>query len=69
MNWTVQQFTFVAGRPWFALQQHSDGGVLWQYTGYRHEMDALAVRLGIEPEELDPIGEEEFFARCAEGNL
>ena len=62
--WTVQQFTTIAGHPWYALQQHSDGGVLWQFTGYRHEIDALAARLAITPEELPPISEQDFFARC-----
>ena len=64
--WTVQQFTTIAGHPWYALQQHSDGGVLWQFTGYRHEIDALAARLAITPEELPPISEQDFFARCSE---
>lgn len=64
--WTLQQFAIVAGQPWFALQRHSDGGVERQFTGYRHEMDDLTGTLGITPEELPVITEEEFFARCGE---
>jgi hypothetical protein len=56
--------TTVASHPWFALQQHSDDVVLWQFTGYRNEIDALAARLAITPEELPPISEQDFFARC-----
>ncbi|MGO9440888.1 MAG: hypothetical protein ACLPXM_10125 [Terriglobales bacterium] len=62
--WTVQQFTTIAGHPWFALQQHNDAGILCQFTGYRHEIDALIARLAIVPEELSPLAEEDFFARC-----
>lgn len=64
--WTLQQFATVAGQPWFALQFQSDGGVQMQFTGYRHEMDNLAGKLGITPEELPVITEEEYFARCRE---
>jgi hypothetical protein len=35
-----------------------------QFTGYRHEIDALAARLAIAPEQLPPISEQDFFARC-----
>lgn len=64
--WTLQQFAIVAGQPWFALQLHSDGGVERQFTGYRHEMDSLAEKLGIAPEELPVITEGEYFARSGE---
>ena len=59
--WTVQQFTTVAGHPWYALQQHSDGGVLWQYTGYRHEIDALAEETPM-PAEFTVPGENQLSA-------
>jgi hypothetical protein len=63
--WTLQQFTTVAGKPWYALQQHTDAGVERQYTGYRHEMDALCRELRIVPEALPPTTEEEFLRRWA----
>lgn len=59
----LQRFATVAGRPWYALQRQHDGGVTRQWTGYRDEMDELALKLGIAPEELLPITEEEFFSR------
>jgi hypothetical protein len=62
--WTLQKFTTVAGRPWYALQQHSDSGVERQYTGYKHEMDALCRELRITPELLPPTTEEEFLKRA-----
>lgn len=62
--WTIQLFAIVAGQPWFALQLHSDGGIERQFTGYRREMDDLTGKLGISPEELPAITEEEFFSRC-----
>ena len=62
-RWTLQEFTTIAGRPYFALQMENDAGVQKRFTGYRHEMDALAADIGISAEQLDPIGEEEFFAR------
>ncbi len=66
--WTLQQFTTVAGQPWYALQQQSDGGMEKQFTGYHHEMTALCRKLRITPEVLTPTTEEEFL-RQAEGNL
>lgn len=63
-DWTLQEFATVAGKPWYALQFQSDGGVEIQFTGYRSEMDELAVKLGIEPEELPAIAEDEFISRC-----
>jgi len=62
--WTVQQFTTVAGRPWFALQLQSDGGVDRQYTGYFHEMKHLAAELGVTPQVRAPTTEEEFLTVC-----
>ena len=62
-HWTLQQFTTIAGHPWFALQQHNDAGIISQFTGYRHEVDAMCSKHGITPEELDPITEQEFFDR------
>jgi hypothetical protein len=35
----------MAGKPWDALQKQNDGGVVWQFTGYRHEVENLAKRL------------------------
>lgn len=61
--WTLQQFTTVAGQPWYALQQHSDGGVERQYTGYEHEMTALCRKLRVTPQVLPPTTEEEFLSR------
>ena len=61
--WTLQEFATVAGKPWFALQKQSDAGILSQWTGYRHEVDELAARLAITPEELPATTEDEFFAR------
>jgi hypothetical protein len=66
--WTLQQFCTVAGRPWFALQQQTDEGVIWQATGYRQELDELCTRQGITPDELPPTTEEEFLKR-ASGNF
>lgn len=63
--WTMQQFTTVAGKPWFALQKQSDKGLLWQFTGYRHEIDRLCIKHGITPVRLPPTTEEEFFCRAA----
>jgi hypothetical protein len=51
------------GRPWYALVKHSDAGPEWGATGHCYEMEALARKLGITPEELAPIGEEEYLAR------
>ncbi len=65
-HWTLQQFTTKAGRPWYALQQHNDDGLLCQFTGYRHELEGIATKHGITPEELDPITKEEFFKRLNE---
>lgn len=62
-HWTVQQFSTVAGRPWFALQKHNDAGVIWQATGYRHEMETLCRNHSITPDELKPINEAEFNRR------
>jgi hypothetical protein len=61
--WTLQQFTVICGKPWYALQRQNDEGVLWQYTGYRHEVDAFCRKHGVTPQELPPTTEEEFFRR------
>lgn len=64
--WTVQQFSVgPTGLPWLALQKHSDAGVEYQYTGHRWEIDNICAELGIIPEELAPISEQEFYARAA----
>jgi hypothetical protein len=63
IHWTVQQFATVAVKPWFALQKHNDSGVIWQATGYRHEVDELCTKQDITPQELEPIDEEEFYRR------
>jgi hypothetical protein len=65
--WTLQEFATVAGRPWFALQLQSDGGVELPFTGYRWEMDDVAAKLGIVPGELPAITEEDFFSCCCDG--
>ena len=61
--WTLQEFATVAGQPWYALQKQDDAGILSQWTGYRHEVDVIAARLAITPEELPAVSEDEFFAR------
>jgi hypothetical protein len=64
IHWTLQQFwTGPTGKPWYALQKQTDEGVIYQFTGYRHEIDELCTRHGITPEELPPTTEEEFFRR------
>lgn len=63
--WTVQQFATVCRQPWFALHRQNDDGVQWGFTGYRHEIDALVKKLGIAPQELPPIEEEEYYRRMA----
>jgi hypothetical protein len=63
--WTLQQFwTGPTGKPWYALQKQNDEGVLQQFTGYRHEIDAICKEYGITPEELPPTTEEEFLKRA-----
>ena len=62
--WTLQQFwTGPTGKPWYALQKQTDEGVLWQFTGYRHEVDELCRKHRITPQELPPTTEEEFLRR------
>jgi hypothetical protein len=62
--WTLQQFwTGPTGKPWYALQKQNDEGVLFQFTGYRHEVDEICQQHGVTPEELDPITEQEFYDR------
>jgi hypothetical protein len=61
---TLQEFAEVAGKPWYALQRHSDAGVERQYTGYRDEVDAPTRQLGICYEELPATTEEEFLRRA-----
>jgi hypothetical protein len=68
-HWTLQQFTTVAGKPWYALHEQTDAGVERGFTGYRYEMDELAARLGIVPEELEPTTEEEYFSRFDDDDL
>jgi len=63
-HWTIQQFSEVCGRPWYALQKQDDGGVIQGFTGYRHELTALCELHGIEPEELEPISEAEYLRRA-----
>jgi hypothetical protein len=62
-TWTIQRFTTVAGRPWFALHKQDDSGVIWAITGYRWEIDAFIRQHGIQAEELPGITEEEYFSR------
>lgn len=64
-HWTVQQFATLPGGPWYALHKETDEGVIWGFTGYRHEIDALCQKQGITPEELPPIAEEEYYRRMA----
>ena len=65
-RWTLQQFCTIARRPWYALQEQTDAGIVRQFTGYRHELETLARQMNITPEELPPITEQEFFRRQAE---
>lgn len=67
--WTLQELTQIAGKPWYALQRHSDAGVERQYTGYEHEMTALCRTLRITPERLPRTTEEEFLQRATEQQL
>lgn len=62
-HWTLQQIGTTAGKPWYALQRHATGGIEYQATGYFAEMQALAGQLGISPERLPAITEEEFLKR------
>jgi hypothetical protein len=62
-RWTLQEFATVAGHSWYALQQQSDADVERQWTGYRYEMDRRAAQLGVTPEVLTPITEDEFLTR------
>ncbi len=62
-HWTLQQFTEINNKPYYALQRHSDAGVMWQCTGYRYEINAVMAAHRITPELLDPIAEDDFFAR------
>ena len=67
--WTLHQFwTGPTGQPWYALQQQNDQGVLWQITGYRHEVDAICQKRGIAPEESPTTTEAEFL-RPGRGEL
>ena len=66
--WTLQQFaTGPTCEPWYALQRQNDAEVLWQFTGYRHEIDAICKKYGIAPKELPPTAEEEFLKRSRGG--
>ena len=70
--WTLEQFTTIAGKPRYVLEEHCDdgqhllrpsGGVKRQFTGYREELLELAARMGVSPEEGPGITEQEFFRR------
>lgn len=67
-RWTLQEFTSVAGKPWYALQEQSDSGVERQFTGNKQEMDALCRKHRIRPQELPQTTEEEFLNR-AQGDM
>jgi hypothetical protein len=62
-TWTLQQYTMVAGHPWFALQHRVGGKLIRQYNGYRGEMEDLARRLKVRPRILPPTTEKKFFSR------
>lgn len=64
-RWTLQQFTTLPGGPWLALQEQDDAGIMRQFTGYRHELEAIARQLRVTPQELEPITEQEFLSRAA----
>jgi hypothetical protein len=67
--WTLQQFCAgPTGRPWCAVQQQNDQGVLWPFTGYRHEVEAICQKRGITPEELPTTSEAEFL-KAGRGEL
>jgi hypothetical protein len=61
--WTLQQFTTLAGKAWFALQRHNDSSVVQQITGYSHEIEQHLEQMGITPEVLPSTTEEEFLKR------
>jgi hypothetical protein len=63
--WTLQQFwTGPTGLPWYALQKQNDKGVIWGTTGYRHQLEPIWQKLGVTPQELPPISEEEYLRQC-----
>lgn len=62
--WALQQFTTANGKPWYALQLHTEAGIERQVVGYRFQMDDLCRQLGITPKELPPTTEEEFSSRA-----
>jgi hypothetical protein len=62
-GWTLQQFSEVAGKPWYALAERDEtGNVVRQFTGYRGEMDEFARQYGLKPRELPAIAESQFLA-------
>jgi len=62
-EWTLQQFTEVAGKPWYALAERDEkGNVVRQFTGNRGEMDEFAQQHGLKPRELPAIAESRFLA-------
>ena len=61
--WTLQQFwAGLTAQPWRALQQENDQGVLWPFTGYRHEVEAICQKRSITPEELPTTTKAEFLS-------
>ena len=69
-SWTIQQFTEVAGRSWYSLQQRNEEGEIQkQFTGYRTEMDELANKLNVKPKELAPTTEEKFYESLSRPEL
>ncbi len=62
-EWTLQQFSEVAGKPWYALAERDEtGNVVRQFTGYRGEMDEFARQYGLKPRELPAIAESQFLS-------
>jgi len=65
-HWTLQQFTEVAGEPWYVLQEYSTGFVERQWTGGLREIDALVHKMGIAPEKLPPTTGKQFYRRFSD---
>jgi len=62
-EWTLQQFSEVAGKPWYALAERDEkGNVVRQFTGNRGEMDEFARQHGLKPRELPATAESQFLS-------
>jgi hypothetical protein len=61
--WTLQQYDEIRGKPWYALLEQDDAGIVRGWTGYRPELEALSRILNITSQELPPTTAQEFFIR------